>query len=161
MKNYPLIFISILLSFVSPSFAQSHQHNNQLQNIIDTSNSNDSKLLYQLGEKYIKGDGVERNFEIGMDLIMKSAKYGYIDAQFSLGYIYLYVFNDEQNNKDLFLLAKEWFEKAANQGHIESQFFLGEIYNEGIIIEKDILKAKSWFRKSCNQGHEESCEKLY
>ncbi len=70
------------------------------------------------------------------------AKSGSIEAQRSLGEIYLFAQNNIEKIK--------WYTKAANQGDAISQYQLGSHYK---VLAKDYTKAIIWLKKAAQQGH--------
>ena len=64
-----------------------------------------------------------------------------------MGYVYYHGEGREQN----FDKALEWFERAASHGKnsdADALFMLGAAYNEGEIVERDVLKAISYYEKA-------------
>lgn len=66
--------------------------------------------------------------------------------------------NDEKRASKYFE-AKEYakafdlFENSAKEGNAQSQYFLGHLYQEGLGIQKNIIKARSWYKKAALQGN--------
>jgi len=75
--------------------------------------SDDSEALYLLATLYRIGDGVGRDNERAFELTHRSAMLGNMEAQFSLGRMYLSGRGVEASAAD----AKAWMAKAAEAGH--------------------------------------------
>jgi TPR repeat protein len=102
-----------------------------------------------LGRDYLKGNGIERNIELGRSWIQKAAEQNYAGAQHFMGVLYWNGLGVERDYRKAF----EWHLKAANQGHPESEDMVGFCYAYGTAIEQDYPKAVSWFLKSANHGN--------
>jgi uncharacterized protein len=73
-----------------------------------------------LGTLYLYGDGVERNVEYGLNLLLMAAENGFAESQFYLGIW----FGEEQR----FVDAVNWFRKAADQNYPPAQYHLAMAY---------------------------------
>ncbi|EFC44586.1 predicted protein [Naegleria gruberi] len=113
-----------------------------------TANQENIVTQYNLGMKYIKGEGCEKSFEKAFEWFEKSANQGYNEAQYRLGLMYCF----GQGCNESFEKAFEWYEKSANQGHNEAQFRLGLMYYLGNGCKQSFEKAFEWYEKSANQG---------
>jgi TPR repeat protein len=69
--------------------------------------------MYNLGDMYYKGQGVEQSYEKAKEYYEQAAQLGHAEAQFNLGVMYYHGQGIETNmNK-----TKEWWQKAAAQNH--------------------------------------------
>lgn len=110
------------------------------------------KMLFDIGEKYYYGNGVEQSYEKAVEWYEKAANHGYADAQCSLGYMY----SSGKGVKQNYRKAVEWYEKAANQGHAKGQFNLGTMYYNGRGVSKNIEKAKALFVNAAQNGNSDA-----
>lgn len=78
---------------------------------------------------------------------LNAAQRGIVDAQFSLGSIYLEGRGVPKNAGE----AAKWYRRAAEQGHARAQTSLGLLYLEGLGVRKDKTKAGMWFRESAGK----------
>lgn len=104
---------------------------------------------YQLGLKYMNGDGVPQSYARAAELFGSAAADGVPDAQFMLGLLLQTgrgVAKDEA-------AAATWFRRAADQNHAEAQFFLGAAHHRGRGVRQDDRQAAQWFQKAAAQGH--------
>src|SRR5688572_6343449 len=79
---------------------------------------------YQLGLKYLDGDGVPQSYVKAAELFREAAGRDVSDAQFLLGLLHWTGRGVAADDA----VAAQWFRRAAQQGHPEAQFFLGEAY---------------------------------
>jgi len=85
------------------------------------------------------GDYVPHDDTKAFEWALKSAKQGYIRAQFTVGYYFYEGIGTKQN----YVAAVEYFSKAAEQKHVDALRYLGECYYYGKGVEsKNIEKAK-------------------
>lgn len=108
----------------------------------------DMDAQYELGVRYIEGDGVEQSAEKAVEWFRKSAGQGYAAAQNHLGVCYENGDGVEQSAEK----AVMWYRKAAEQGYALAQNNLGVCYYDGDGVEQSAQKAVQWFRKAVEQG---------
>ncbi|HVV69715.1 MAG TPA: tetratricopeptide repeat protein [Gammaproteobacteria bacterium] len=122
-----------------------------------TDEPSDAKTQYELGVRYEKGDGVEKDLKKAFMFYELAAQQNNAEGEYSLGVCY------EQSKgvrKDLFI-AKMLYEMAADKDHTEAQCKLGDWYNEGLGIgNKNPEKAVSLYRLAANKGLAEAQCKL-
>ena len=73
----------------------------------------DPQAQYEQGRRYVRGDGVEQNWEEGVKWYRLAAAQGSADAQESLGRCYYHGTGVEQDYEK----AAEYFRAAAEQGN--------------------------------------------
>ncbi|MCK5359258.1 MAG: sel1 repeat family protein, partial [Gammaproteobacteria bacterium] len=71
------------------------------------------------------------------------------DALYGLGQIYWF---GNQEIKQDYRKAAEWFEKAAISGNGDAQLILGVIFFQGLANEKNDKKAREWILKAAESG---------
>ena len=82
-----------------------------------------------------------------------SAQQDYADAQYNLGYCFLFGIGVEANE----IIALKWYSSAASHGDPQMQHNLGLIYKNGYGgVSKNYGKAAEWFFKAARQGYSES-----
>lgn len=100
-----------------------------MENVIELkrkAEADDLEAMYQLAECYYNGLGTEQSKYNAMKWYQKAAKKGYADAQYKLGYCYLY---DKFGSKtDAF----KWLLKAVEQENIAAKVELALCYDKGI-----------------------------
>ena len=136
-----------------------------IDELIYIANRGVPKAQLELGIRYYKGIGVEKNYEQAVQYFQMAAEQGLakaqysivsckyyskvvMKAQFSLGICYYY---GEGVKKD-YKKAVEYFQMAAYQGHSEAQMVLGDIYLKGLGTKQNFQKAEEAYRKAFNNG---------
>ena len=101
-----------------------------------------------LGECYLNGQQVKRDYREAVQWIRKAADQGLAEAQHNLGMLYEagqgVPFDEAQ--------AVVWYGKAAAQGLADSQYGLALLYATGRGTPKDKEASVRWFREAANQG---------
>jgi len=87
----------------------------------------DTKAQAELGARYGKGEGVEKNLEKAIDLLKDAAKKGEPSAEFFLGTAYYSGLGVPHSLVEAIM----WFEKAAGKGHAAAQYWLAVQIKEG------------------------------
>ena len=100
----------------------------------------DASAQLELGDCYMKGQGVAKDASKAVEWWRKSAEQGNADAQCYLGDCYVYG-QGVSKDKDM---AKSWFEKAAAQGHREAFVKLED-------LSKSIWEASSRQMVECEE----------
>ena len=80
----------------------------------------DPEAQFQLGDKYIKGDGTPKDFAKGVQWLTAAADNRHGQAQLSLGILYFYGWGVSVDAAT----AKSWLEKAAANGVTEADYYL-------------------------------------
>jgi TPR repeat protein len=111
---------------------------------------NCTKAMVFLGEKYADGkQGIGRNISLAIKWLKEASDNGDRQAMLALGEIYL---------GDLPGLVKDehtglfWIKKAAEAGSPKAMLILAKYYNEGTLVEKDIIAARYWYNQAVLKG---------
>jgi serine/threonine protein kinase len=110
---------------------------------------NHAKAQNKLGEIYVEGRKATRNAAEAFAWLQKAANQGLPVAQFNLGQLYDFGFDEFPEND---VQAVNWYKKAAEQGHIDAQYFLGIMYANGQGVSKDEREAIHWYKEAADQG---------
>ena len=110
------------------------------------------EIAKEMGTIYLKGDGVERDFEKADKYFGVPAIKGDAFSQFCLA---LTVY-DEASPIHCPHNAVIWFHKAAEQDYAEAQRMLGLCYLLGEGVETNVDAARYWFTKAAEQGDEKA-----
>jgi TPR repeat protein len=172
MKLTRFLLFALLLCFVFPSLSNADQFEDAVTAIADEDFEKACELLRPLAEEknlsaqtilgtlYIKGQGVEKDFNKGLSMIMDAASQGHeqakglaaalcrelahtgnVNAMYNMGYMCLNGWVGEQDSNKCI----KWLEKAAENGHIRSARVLCQIYTKGWFgITPDKEKASYW-----------------
>ena len=132
-------------------------------------NEGDVRANILLGDIYLEGLGVTKNYQKALEYFSSPANSGNIHAQVSMAEIYKKLTNlsksaewyqkaAEQGDKN----AKNMLQKlkpllayleAAEQGNAEAQYNIGQIYGDGKDIEQNYKEAEKWNRQAAEQGY--------
>ena len=102
----------------------------------------------RLGNMYIKGFGVTRNYDTALIWQRRAAEQGLAMAQFSIGYMYFFGLGVPRNLET----AVNWYKRAADQGLPAAQSGLGIAFANGRGVPKDYAKALKYYRLAAEQG---------
>ncbi len=86
----------------------------------------------------------------------KSAKQGYVKAQFTLGLLYLHSLGVEQD----YTQALKYISIACEGEDPEGCYNLANLYDNGWGVERDIARAVVLYDQACNSGYQPSCDAL-
>lgn len=81
------------------------------------------KAAYDLGLRYLRGDGVDRNSHQAIQWMRKAGERGHVEAQFALGRLYLMGFQEMGPDP---AEAEVWLTMAAAKGHKDARKLLPE-----------------------------------
>lgn len=172
MKLTRLLTFSLLICLVFPILASADQYDDAVAAMGNEDFEKACELLRPLAEDnnpaaqtllgvlYFKGQGVERDVNKGLAMIMKAANQGHeqaksiaaalnrelaavgeVKAMYNMGYMCLNGWAGEQDSNSCI----KWLEKAAENGHSRSAKVLSMIYTKGKFgITPDKEKASYW-----------------
>jgi len=108
----------------------------------------DFKMKPDASSLNLKGDSLynKKKYNEALDLYIKAANFGNVDAQYSLAFMY---YEGKGTNKDS-IQAFNWFKKAAENNRASAQKMIGYFYLNGKIIPKDKEQAVKWYRKAAS-----------
>jgi len=173
MKFYRTTLFFLLLCFVFPLISNADQledANAAIKNedykkaselLLPLAEENNTEAQTLLGALYVNGQGVEKDFDKGMALIMKAAKQGFTPARikafrlsldlakqgdtgamYNVGYMCLNGWGGGEYDTDVCL---RWMENAGKMGHEKSAKILARIYKEGMFgVTPDEEKVNYW-----------------
>uniref|UniRef100_A0AC35GYP0 MYND-type domain-containing protein n=1 Tax=Panagrolaimus sp. PS1159 TaxID=55785 RepID=A0AC35GYP0_9BILA len=129
-----------------------------IQNFEIAANRGEPDALYYLGRIYHYGEGVNRDYKISMEYLMKAATTyralplngGCISAaQYLIGRKYADGVGVEKDYRK----AAEWYEKSCNNGYPDAASELGVMYSNGQGVTKSMEKAFNYFKHAAELGH--------
>jgi len=82
--------------------------------------------------------------------LLETAERGDAEAQYHLGFYYLYGMRPEDSTEENDIEGVKWLRKAAEQG--VGLTVLGLCYNKGMGVPEDKEEAVRWYRKAAEQG---------
>ena len=128
---------------------ESNQHSLSLQ---VKAIKGDAKAQFEMGMKYLHGDGVATNLVEGFSYIQHAADRGFPEAENFMGKRYMHGWGVKTNCYQ----GAFWFKKAAQQGSSDAQFRLGLCYNNGQGVPQSFKEAALWMLRAAKQGHKEA-----
>jgi TPR repeat protein len=144
MKRYLKIPFCILLTLVLCQAAQAQGQPKSLASIRASALKGDADAQFQLGNKYVIGDGVEKDPQLAVRWYMEAAERGHRLAAHNLGRCYLTGEGVAKNPQEAF----KWFKIAANQGYVNSMIAVGLCYGTGVGVRIDQKESEKWFIKA-------------
>ncbi|MEO0329446.1 MAG: peptidoglycan-binding protein [Pseudomonadota bacterium] len=112
--------------------------------------NNDPQAAFEVGQRYIKGSGVEKNPTKAAQWYETSANLGYAPAQYIIGNF---------NEKGIGLtadrvVAEDWYVQAAENGHVIAMHNLAVLYASTASDAKSdkMRKAYHWFEEASEHG---------
>ena len=100
-------------------------------------NSGDAKSQFDLGVRYIRGKGVEKDLAIAEELLRAAASKDHALAMNNLGIVIRY----RATSRKSFVEATKWFRAAADQGLADAQYNLGQSYQFGKGVPRSYASA--------------------
>jgi len=111
--------------------------------------SADVQMQFELGMRYLSGEGAPKNFAEGLKWLEMAASGGHPVAGYDLGVIYKSGIGVQSNES----LAFHWFNMAARYNHPDAQYQVAVMFREGKVVSMDLSKAYSWTTISAMQGN--------
>ena len=108
----------------------------------------DPKLLYQLGEVYRRGQGLDSNPTEAFRWHSKAAERNHAPSQSMLGYLYRNGIGTAENAAQ----AASWYQRAADQNYALAQFNLGSLYRKGYGVPQNNARARALYRQAAKNG---------
>ncbi|GAB4151021.1 MAG: hypothetical protein Tsb0016_23000 [Sphingomonadales bacterium] len=113
---------------------------------------NDPNALFNMGQVYRLGRGVETDPARAREFYERAAVQGHIAAQGYLGTL-LYFGDESLRDVDA---AIQWWRRAASHGDAGSQYMLGVLYFNGDHVERDWVQAYAWMYLAVGNGLREA-----
>lgn len=148
-RLYNTLRVSALLLILTGSNAQAQEALSELEQLEKAALAGESSAQFDLGNRYLYGDGVAADDFEAARLFREAAQQGNNNAQYNLGVMYMQgkgVIADLPE-------AIDWFLKAANQGDAPAQFTMATLYANGKGVPQDPLQAHMWFSLAASSGH--------
>ena len=109
----------------------------------------DSEAQYQLGKRYLYGEGFEQSAQKAIHWLQRAAEQQHAKAFEMLGTIYFdqIDYGVEKNNEK----AMTYFIEAAKLGNADAQFILGKAYLKGKGVSKSEAEGLKWLLAAATQ----------
>lgn len=148
--------VSALLLILVGSNALAQETLSELEQLQKAAQAGQSAAQFDLGSRYLYGDGVVADDFEAARLFREAALQGNNNAQYNLGVMYM---QGKGVIADL-PQAVEWFLKAANQGDAPAQFTMATLNANGQGVPQDPLQAHMWFTLAASSGHRAAAANL-
>lgn len=102
---------------------------------------------YEMGLRYISGNGVQKDLQQAVNFYRKAAEQGYAPAQYNLGHCFYHGIGTEENNEQ----AAYRFLKAAQQDYPQALLLMGECYTHGYGVEQDARQTMEYCLRAADQ----------
>ncbi len=104
------------------------------------------EAMFDLGDCYYDGDGVDKNMPLAIKWMTKAADAGYAKAQLAIGATY---YSGAEGLDQNYALAEKYLLLAANKENADAQGFLSALY----ITMEEYSKALIWARKATQMSN--------
>lgn len=111
--------------------------------------SADAQMQFELGMRYLSGEGAPRNHAEGLKWLEMAASGGHPVASYDLGEIYRGGVGVQSNES----LAFHWYDQAARENHPDAQYQIAVMLREGKVVPMDLAKSYAWATIGAIQGH--------
>jgi len=104
--------------------------------------------MFELGNLYYNGEGIDRNHQTAMQWFTKAVQQGHVVAMYNLADLYengIGVKHDYQK-------AMQWYTSAAEGGYKYAFANIGDLYFEGKGVGVNYKKALEWYQKAAAAG---------
>jgi TPR repeat protein len=107
------------------------------------------QAMYELGRRYLRGNGLPQNLEEGEKWLEKAAYAGLSQAMNDLGNGYLDgEYLPKNSDKGI-----AWLEQAAEEGDTSAMYSLGKRYLFGMGLPRNIERGLFWINKAAEMGN--------
>jgi len=121
----------------------------QVSQIRQAAEAGDSAAQTRLGQMYLYGRGIDRDYAAAMQWFQKAADQGDATAQNDIGWVYQHGLGAAQDYGE----AMRWYRESADQGDEAAQNNIGNLYWNGSGVAQDYDEAMRWYRKAADQGN--------
>lgn len=134
-----LILLILLICLFPPSEAMT------LDELKKSADNGNLLSQYELSQKYLTdGYNPQKDYEKGIELLLKVAEQGVPDAEYALGLKY---YSGKGITKD-HAKALEWKTKAADKGHMLAQLNVGKAYLYGKGVSQNFQKGVDYLKNA-------------
>lgn len=134
-----------------------------LAEVLDKANAGDRDAMGEMGNRYNRGIGVDKDIDIAWQWYMKAAENDNVGAQYYVGLV-LYNYNHAEKKDPV--RGRQWMEKAAQQNFAPAQHGLGDLEykpvlfeikwdfnNEYVIDQERVCRGFAWYEKAAKQNY--------
>lgn len=148
----PLVFAVLLFSVQVQSQEDgnlSRKLREQVAEWLEQAEKDDPVALFNLGQFYRKGIGMEPDLQQAEIFYRRAAEQGHVAAQLNLGSLYYFADDDHSRAAE----AAHWWEQASRQGDARAAYQLGLLYLNGSRqLAPDLAQAEHYLQKAKARG---------
>jgi|CZKS01.1.fsa_nt_gi TPR repeat protein/class 3 adenylate cyclase len=108
----------------------------------------DAGSMAAIGQLYLAGDGVKKDYDEAMNWLRRAADGGSSFGMWKVGILYQNGWGAHRDHKE----AKSWYTKAADAGEDRANVSIGLLYQHGWGVPKDYVEARRWYLKASAAG---------
>ena len=142
----PFVFIIIGLFAAFIYILRMTAFNPDLLSLKKQAKAGDRVSQFQLGNRYLEGDGVKQDYEKAFSWFQKSAEQDLAPALLNMGECYFHGVGVEKDQEK----AMSYYTQAAEHNFRQAEFVLGYIYSKEEYGHLDPQKAIYWLERAAN-----------
>ena len=124
--------------------------------LLALANQGDAEAQWAVGYYYVKGSGIDQDYDKAFEWLTKSAKGGHHGGMNWLAQCYLNGWGTPKNPKE----AIYWYEKAAAKGNSGALKTLGDAYFYGYHYQKNYPQALNYYLQALARGSKEALSSI-
>ena len=153
-RNKSFIFITLFFTIlISPIPASANIADwgmvQQFNKKLEQANAGKIQAMYDVGNLYMRGRGVNRNMTEAAKWFKKAADSGNASAQARLGILYF----EGRGVKQNYSQALKLLNAAAKQNIPSAYYQLANMYELGTGVRQDLHKSIAWYKKAEQSGY--------
>lgn len=149
MNKFISVLLLSMLSFAVYADQSDYIWNQQFEKKIVLAESGNIKAQYDIGNMYLKGQGIAKDAGEAFKWFEKAAAKQYARAEYKLGYLYHRGDGVTKSNKQ----AARWISKAAKKNYKPAMYYLGKLYTSGDGVQASLDTALTWQKKALAAGY--------
>jgi len=126
-----------------------------IQEWLPLASDSDPNALFNLGQVYRLGRGVDKDMDTAKRYYERAARLGHVSAQGNLGTLYFFSEDPDVQDQEK---AVSWWQEAAANGDARSQYMLGVLFFNGDVVSRDWTRAYAWVNLAASAGLPEAIE---
>jgi hypothetical protein len=119
-------------------------------------NAGDAVAMFELGNRYLAGQGVEVDTVKAAHWFERAANNGVTPARYNMGILYYHGWGVPWNPFASF----KAFLVCAEQGMPEAEHIVGMLYVENLVVPRNVDRARSWLQRAADRGYAPARESL-
>ncbi len=150
MDSRTLLGILLLFTVAAPAaYGVDTLYDARFKQWTEQAQKGDPDAQYNLGNAYLRGTEVARDFDAAASWFEKAAEQDHVKALYKLGYLYL----EGKGLKRDYGKAYKYLRRSAQHEYSPAQFYLGELYADGNGVAQDNNKALYWLSQAADDNY--------